>query len=89
MDQCPGQDTRQWGPESIYEVECRSCGASVEFFKDEVRRRCPKCGDKVLNAQMDLGCAEWCQYAEECVGAKAPPVAVGAASDQGDDTQPG
>ena len=86
MDQCPGQDTRLWGPESIYDVECRNCGARVEFFKDEVRRRCSKCGERVLNEQMDLGCAEWCQYASECVGAKATPAGVGveAAGDERD-----
>jgi HD superfamily phosphodiesterase len=40
----------------------------VEFFKDEVRRKC-KCGHEIVNPKIDFGCAQWCQYAEQCVGA--------------------
>jgi hypothetical protein len=61
---CPGQDTRHWKKEDIFEVRCPVCFTSVEFFKDDVRRRCKKC----INPKLDLGCLEWCDYAEECVG---------------------
>jgi hypothetical protein len=30
-------------------------------------RICPGCGAKVRNPNLDLGCAEWCKYAEECL----------------------
>jgi hypothetical protein len=40
----------------------------VEFFKDEPKLKCRKCGQQVANPKIDLGCAEWCQYAEQCVG---------------------
>jgi hypothetical protein len=58
---------RFWKPGDIFEVECPKCGRKIEFFKDEVRRRCG-CGHEVVNPKMDLGCAAWCQYAEQCVG---------------------
>jgi HD superfamily phosphodiesterase len=40
----------------------------VEFFKDEVRRKC-KCGHEMVNPKIDFGCAQWCQHAEQCIGA--------------------
>lgn len=64
---CPGQDTMFWKPDAIFDVECGSCGAQVEFFKDDVSRRC-KCGNKVMNPQLNLGCAKWCEHAKECLG---------------------
>jgi HD superfamily phosphodiesterase len=39
----------------------------VEFFKDEVKRKC-HCGHEVVNPKMDFGCIRWCQYAEQCIG---------------------
>ena len=71
MLRCPGQDKRTWGPEAIFETECRECGAMVEFFKDEPKRKCPECGTRVFNPEMDLGCAEWCPAAEECLKGNA------------------
>jgi len=64
---CPGQDTRFWKPGDIFETECPKCGRKIEFFKDEVRRKC-RCGHEVVNPKLDLGCAEWCPYAEQCIG---------------------
>jgi hypothetical protein len=66
---CPGQDTQFWGPDAIYSVECPQCGNPVEFFKDDIRRRCPGCGHMFLNPKLNLGCARWCQFADQCVGA--------------------
>lgn len=68
ISKCPGQDTQFWGPDDIYSVECPKCGNSVEFFKDDIRRRCKKCSYMFLNPKLDLGCARWCQYADQCVG---------------------
>jgi hypothetical protein len=66
---CPGQNTQFWGPHDIYSVECPVCGNAVEFFKDDIRRRCTKCGHMFLNPKLNLGCARWCQFADQCVGA--------------------
>ena len=69
ISKCPGQDTRFWKPNDVYAVECPKCGKPVEFFKDDIRRRCKKCGHMFINPRLDLGCARWCQYADQCVGA--------------------
>lgn len=65
---CPGQDTRFWRPGDIFEVECAGCGTAVEFWKDEGRRKCPKCGARVQNPKLSMGCAQWCEHAKECLG---------------------
>jgi len=67
MFRCPGQDQRFWKPEDIFEVRCPDCGQLVEFFKDEPKLKCRKCSRMVVNPKIDLGCAEWCQYAEQCI----------------------
>lgn len=64
---CPGQDLRYWKKGDIFDVPCPDCGREVEFFKDDVRRRCPRCGRTIVNPKLDLACAEWCQHAEKCV----------------------
>ena len=65
---CPGQDWRYWKPGDVFTTQCPKCGKLVEFFKDEVRRKC-KCGHEIVNPKIDFGCAQWCPYAEQCVGA--------------------
>jgi hypothetical protein len=64
---CPGQDTRFWKPDDIFVAKCPKCEAEIEFFKDDARRRCAWCGHMFYNPKIELGCAEWCQYAEKCV----------------------
>lgn len=64
---CPGQDMRFWKPGDVFDTQCPKCGRRVEFFKDEVRRKC-RCGHEIVNPKIDFGCAQWCQYAEQCVG---------------------
>jgi len=64
---CPGQDTRHWKPDDIFTVECPKCNAEIEFFKDDTRRRCAWCGHLFYNPRIELGCAEWCQFADKCV----------------------
>ena len=63
---CPGQTTMFWKPDDIYDVKCPSCGAPVEFWKDDSKRTC-KCGHRFLNPKRDLGCLEYCKYAEDCM----------------------
>ncbi len=80
---CPGQDMRFWRPGDIFETECPKCERKVEFFKDEVRRRC-RCGHEMVNPKLDLGCAEWCPYAEQCVGAVPEEVKAKRRADEKD-----
>ncbi|MFH2008512.1 MAG: hypothetical protein ABI333_18135 [bacterium] len=65
---CPGQDSRYWGSEAIYDEPCPACGKLVEFFKDEATRRCTGCGFRFRNPRIDIGCAAWCKFAEACFG---------------------
>ncbi len=72
---CPGMDVRFWKPKDIFDLRCPYCGTTIEFWKDDPKRTCAKCGEMVNNPHIDLGCAKWCQYAEECLGV-APDVSV-------------
>jgi hypothetical protein len=65
---CPGQDTRFWGPEDIYDIGCPYCGHKQEFFKDEPRRTCKNCGKTYRNPKLDTGCSEYCPFSKECIG---------------------
>ncbi len=68
MGKCPGQDSRFWKPDDIFEVACGHCGHPVEFFKNDGTRRCPSCGGRVVNPKISIGCALWCKQAKECLG---------------------
>ncbi len=70
--QCPGQDSRYWDGAAIFEYKCPKCGNMLEFFKDDSKRKCRKCGNEVFNPHMDFGCASYCPYAEQCLG-NLPP----------------
>ncbi len=63
---CPGQNTMFWKSDDIYDVKCPSCGTPVEFWKDDSKRTCD-CGHRFLNPKRDLGCLEYCKYAEQCM----------------------
>ena len=69
---CPGQDSRYWQHDAIFEAKCPECNSDVEFFKDDATRKCKKCGHRFLNPGMDFGCASYCKYAEQCIG-NLPP----------------
>ena len=71
MPRCPGQDMRYWKPTDIFEIECFNCGTKIEFWKDEPFRMCRGCGKENRNPRIDLGCAKWCKYADECLGKNA------------------
>ncbi len=68
MPRCPGQDMRYWKPEDIFDLNCPHCGFNIEFWKDEPFRLCKSCGNEVRNPRIDLGCAKWCKFANECLG---------------------
>ncbi|MFC2051330.1 phosphohydrolase [Chloroflexota bacterium] len=61
---CPGQDFRKLRV-SIY--KCPSCGAEVEIFSDEIKVKCPKCGEKVYRDKIP-SCIDWCASAHQCLG---------------------
>jgi len=63
---CPGQDTRYWKPGDIFTIKCPSCEHELEFFKDDSSRICKNCGHTFFNPKKDLGCAEYCPFADQC-----------------------
>lgn len=65
---CPGQDMQRWTFDDIFEVQCSYCKTWLEFWKDEPVLCCPSCNKEVRNPRLDLGCAEWCPSADECLG---------------------
>ncbi len=65
---CPGQDMRYWTAEDVHEEKCPQCGEIVEFFKTDIRLRCSNCKTRLANPRFDMGCAQWCAYAEQCLG---------------------
>jgi len=70
--QCPGQDSRYWGGDAIFQAPCSQCGNQIEFFKDDSSRKCGNCSYRMLNPRTDFGCASHCPYAEQCLG-ELPP----------------
>ena len=74
---CPGQNTAFWKPGDIFDIICPACGDKVEFFKDDARRRCEGCGYVFSNPKLNEGCAQWCEFAEKCLGLN-PGLAQGA-----------
>ena len=66
---CPGQDLRYWKPDDIFDAPCIHCRAAVEFFKDDLKRRCPACGQETRNPRNDMACAAWCPSADSCLQA--------------------
>jgi len=65
---CPGQSRRFWRPEDIYDVPCPHYDYAIEFFRTDVKLKCPQCKREVLNPKVDFACAEWCRHAEVCLG---------------------
>lgn len=68
---CPGQDMRYWTAEDVHEDKCPQCGEMIEFFKTDIRLRCRNCKTRVANPRFNMGCAQWCAYAEQCLGPAA------------------
>ena len=70
---CPGQDRGYWKADAVFEIPCPQCGVSVEVFKDEATGHCPRCGHRFSNPGVEIGCAEWCSLAQECLGVAPQP----------------
>jgi hypothetical protein len=49
MRKCSGNNFEEGGFDAIFDIECPHCGHLVEFFKDEINRRCSQCKNMVCN----------------------------------------
>ena len=65
---CPGMDPGHFKPEDIALQPCSGCGASIEFWKDDVYLPCPACGERNTNARLKDTCLAWCKEAAACIG---------------------
>jgi predicted RNA-binding Zn-ribbon protein involved in translation (DUF1610 family) len=63
---CPGMDPSNWKFEDIADYRCE-CGYVIEFWKDDVKRKCPKCGKTVFNPRLGNICLSWCKKADDCL----------------------
>ena len=63
---CPGSD-RLKSP-TIEERACPQCGNMIEIFSIDTEVPCDNCGFVAYNDT--LSCANWCAYAEKCLGSE-------------------
>ena len=60
MRKCAGNNTQEWGFDSIFDIECTNCGQKTEFFMDEITRTCPFCKNTIRNTRKFYGCGQYC-----------------------------
>lgn len=60
MRRCTGNNTQEWGFDAIFDIKCDQCGHLVEFFKDEISRKCPGCNKMVRNNKRNYDCRQQC-----------------------------
>lgn len=49
MHRCPREEEKFMKPDGIFEVDCSGCGESIEFFADDEKQKCDKCGLVLVN----------------------------------------
>jgi len=78
---------RFWKPDDVYESPCAHCGKPVEFFKDDLRRKCPHCHKYTVNPRNNLGCAAWCKFGADCLAQIGRMRTSDAADEEGNGTE--
>ncbi|MFQ5680739.1 MAG: phosphohydrolase [Candidatus Omnitrophota bacterium] len=48
-------------------IKCPQCQEEVEFFSDDIRRRCPNC-HREISRDKAPSCVDWCKSARQCLG---------------------
>jgi hypothetical protein len=61
-------DPAHFKPEDIKEHSCISCGAELEFWKDDVKITCHECNHINFNPNLGNTCLCWCKSASICLG---------------------
>jgi len=65
MAECPGSERfRKPTPEFF---NCPFCDTEVEIWTDEVKAKCPGCGQVVSQDRLQ-GCIDYCEQARACLG---------------------
>jgi DNA-directed RNA polymerase subunit RPC12/RpoP len=68
VNKCPGMNPSFWKPKDVVEGKCSSCGSEMEFWKDDIKRACSKCGKVIFNPNLGNLCLTYCDKAVECLG---------------------
>jgi len=64
FDKCPGNEKRNLKMEL---ATCPKCGYQAEMFSDEMKVKCPKCGELICRQRLP-SCLDWCKSAKDCMG---------------------
>ncbi len=51
MKKCSGSESIPSSPGAVTEISCPKCGYEIEFFSDDAKRKCKKCGQVIENPQ--------------------------------------
>jgi len=54
MNRCPKEEEKLLKADGIFEVECSACGEDVEFFADDEKQTCHKCGLVIVNPRQQV-----------------------------------
>ena len=54
MHRCPKEEEKLLKADGIFEVECSACGEDIEFFADDEKQKCPKCGLVIVNPRQQV-----------------------------------
>ncbi len=68
VNKCPGMNPSFWLPKDVKEGKCPSCGSVVEFWKDDVKRKCASCKKTMFNPNLGNLCLTYCDKAVDCLG---------------------
>ena len=66
--QCPGMSSKYFKLNDIKEYKCIHCGTVIEFWKDDIKVKCSKCGKENFNPNLGNTCLVWCKEASKCLG---------------------
>ena len=64
---CPGMDPANFKPEDIKLNQCVNCHKEIEFWKDDIKVKCPFCGHINFNPNLGNTCLVWCKEAARCI----------------------
>ncbi|MFH1719904.1 MAG: hypothetical protein ABIF19_21330 [Planctomycetota bacterium] len=55
IHRCPREEQGFLKPQDIFEVQCPGCGRIAEFFRDDAKQKCHKCGQVIVNPRCQDG----------------------------------
>jgi len=54
MQRCPEEEEKFLNQDGIYEVDCSGCVEAVEFFAEDEKQKCRKCGLVLVNPKRQV-----------------------------------